>query len=89
MDEVIEGILNDYSRRVREAEDKDKDKVQYQAVPLDQLTSPNGFFTDEEMRTFAQRMMKLLGTTDWERVAMDFYRYYSSTGDEGSNKGYF
>jgi len=89
MDEVIEGILNDYSRRVREAEDKDKDKVQYQAVPLDQLTSPNGYFTDEEMRTFAQRMMKLLGTTDWERVAMDFYRYYSSTGDEGSNKGYF
>ena len=89
MDEVIEGILNDYSRRVREAEDKDKDKVQYQAVPLDQLTSTNGYFTDEEMRTFAQRMMKLLGTTDWERVAMDFYRYYDSAGEEGSNKGYF
>ena len=41
------------------------------------------------MRTFAQRMMKLLGTTDWERLAMDFHRYYTSGGNEQSNEGYF
>lgn len=89
MDEVIEGIQNDYSRRVREAKDEDKEQVKYQAIPLDKLTSPNGFFTDEEMRTFAQRMMKLLGTTDWERLAMDFHRYYTSGGNEQSDEGYF
>ena len=74
---------------IEDPEDEDKEQVKYQAIPLDKLTSPNGFFTDEEMRTFAQRMMKLLGTTDWERLAMDFHRYYTSGGNEQSNEGYF
>jgi hypothetical protein len=89
MDEVIEGIQSDYNRRVEEASVEEKDKVKPQAIPLEKLTSPNGYYTDEEMRTFAQRMMMLLGTKDWNRVAMDFYLYYTSAGQENTNEGYF
>ncbi len=89
MDEVIEGIDNDYRSRIREAKEEDKDKVQVRAIPLDKLTSPNGYFTDEEMRTFAMRLMKLLKAESWEQLAMDLYTYYTSGGNEGTNEGYF
>ena len=89
MDEVIEGIDNDYRSRIREAKEEDKDKVQVRAIPLDKLTSPNGYFSDEEMRTFATRLMKLLKAESWEQLAMDLYTYYTSGGNEGTNEGYF
>ena len=63
--------------------------MQVRAIPLDKLTSPNGYFSDEEMRTFATRLMKLLKAESWEQLAMDLYTYYTSGGNEGTNEGYF
>lgn len=85
-DDIVMRMQADYDRRVKEAKEAGKSedelkKITFLPIPLKDL--PSGH------QVIARRLMSLLGTQDWESIAMDFYRYFSSYEHNNDPEGYF
>ncbi len=81
-DEVIGAIDSDFSARIAAAQ-SDEEREKLQRLPISwEKTAAN-------LRPIAERLIRLLKADSWESVQADFIQYYTNTGNEGTDEGYF
>ena len=81
-DEVIGAIDSDFSARIAAAQsDEEREKLQRLPISWEK--------TAVDLRPIAERLIRLLKADSWESVQADFIQYYTNTGNEGTDEGYF